>query len=164
MVEKTVSSPAPATTARQRWMGVLAKARPAELTAAWDALGLAVAYDLLRAPEVGMAMVRARAGGDGAPFNFGEMTMTRCAVRLASDPSGEDHVGFGYVAGRDRRHAELAALCDALLQDRARHDRLMAAIVAPLAEAQAARRDDRARRAAATRVDFFTLVRGDNPR
>ena len=139
-------------------MGVLAKAGGADLATAWETLALDVAHEWLRAPEVGMAMVRARAGGDGSPFNLGEMTMTRCAVRLAGG-----QVGFGYVAGRDRQHAAVAALCDALLQDPAYHDRVMHAVVAPLAAAQGDRRADSARRAAATKVDFFTMVRGDNP-
>lgn len=139
-------------------MSVLARARPAELAALLEGLGPAPCHALLRAPEVGMAMVRARAGGDGAQFNLGEMTVTRCAVRLA-----DGSVGFGFIAGRDKRHAELAALCDALLQDPARHVDVMRTVVEPLAKSDAARRDDRARRAAATRVDFYTMARGDNP-
>lgn len=141
-------------------MGLLAKARPAEIEAAWAGLGAAeVAHEWLRRPEVGMAMVRGRAGGSGQSFCLGEMTMTRCAVRLA-----DGQVGFGYVAGRSVRHAELAALCDALLQAPSWHDRVMAAVVAPLQDAVRARRDDRARKTAATRVDFFTMVRGEDPR
>lgn len=139
-------------------MGVLAGADAGELETVWTALALAVSYVWLRAPEVGMTMVRGRAGGDGAPFNLGEMTLTRCTLRLAGG-----QVGFGYVAGRNKRHAALAALCDGLLQDSAHHDRVMRTIVQPLSAAAAKRRDDTARRAAATKVDFFTMVRGDNP-
>lgn len=145
--------------ARRRWMGILAKARPAELEAGWSALDLQVEHEWLRAPEAGMAMVKGRAGGDGAPFNLGEMTMTRCAVRL-----DDGTVGFGYVAGRHKRHAALSALCDALLQQPANRDRLLAELIAPLADAQSQRADDRSRRAASTKVDFFTMVRGDNPK
>ncbi len=50
---------------------------------------------LLRRPEIGLVMVRGRIGGDGAPFNMGEATVTRAAVSL---PGGE--VGFGHVLGR----------------------------------------------------------------
>ncbi|GAB4376283.1 MAG: hypothetical protein Kow00121_23160 [Elainellaceae cyanobacterium] len=70
-------------------------------------------------------MVQGRTGGAGQPFYLGEMTITRCVVRLET-PDLEEAiasqfpegviVGFGYVAGRSHRHAELAALCDALLQ------------------------------------------------
>ena len=144
--------------ARRHWMSVLAKARPAEIEAAWDRLGAEVAHEWLRRPEAGMAMVRGRAGGSGQPFCLGEMTMTRCAVRLA-----DGQVGFGYVAGRSMRHAELAALCDALLQAPSWRDRVMAAVIAPLQDAGRARREERARKTAATRVDFFTMVRGEDP-
>jgi alpha-D-ribose 1-methylphosphonate 5-triphosphate synthase subunit PhnG len=97
-------------------------------------------------------MVRGRAGGDGAPFNLGEMTVTRCAVRLG------DAVGHAYVAGRDKRQAELAALVDAALQDPSRHAALMDAVIAPLAARQQAERETEARKAAATRVEFFTMA------
>jgi alpha-D-ribose 1-methylphosphonate 5-triphosphate synthase subunit PhnG len=88
---------------------------------------------------------------------MGEMTATRCSVRLESG-----FVGHAYVAGRDTRHAELAAIADALLQDPARHASVHAAVIAPLAAAQAERRGRAARKTAATRVDFFTLVRGED--
>ncbi len=94
-------------------MGVLARAARDELEAAWETLEPRPAYDRLRPPETGMVMTRGRAGGTGRRFNLGEMTVTRCALRL---DSGE--MGIAYVAGRDRRHAELAALFDALMQDR----------------------------------------------
>jgi alpha-D-ribose 1-methylphosphonate 5-triphosphate synthase subunit PhnG len=80
------------------------------------------------------------------------MTVTRCAVRLG------DAVGHAYVAGRDKRQAELAALADAALQDPARRAGLLAALIAPLAERQQAAREAEARRAAATKVEFFTMA------
>jgi alpha-D-ribose 1-methylphosphonate 5-triphosphate synthase subunit PhnG len=134
---------------RRAWMAVLARAGAPEIAALLPALP---AHETLRAPETGLVMVRGRAGGDGAPFNLGEMTVTRCAVRLG------DAIGHAYVAGRDKRQAELAALADAALQDPARHATLMAALIAPLAARQQAAREAEARRAAATRVDFFTLA------
>ncbi|MEZ5667781.1 MAG: phosphonate C-P lyase system protein PhnG [Alphaproteobacteria bacterium] len=155
--DRTVGTVGPA--ARQRWMAVLAHAGRDALERACQGLPPAPAHDWLRRPEVGMAMVRGRAGGDGARFNLGEMTVTRCAVRLA-----DGTIGVAYVAGRDKRHAELAALCDALLQLPGRHDRMMAQVIDPLAAAQSESRRERGRKAAATRVDFFTMVRGENPR
>ena len=149
----------PAPAARQRWMSVLAKARLAELETAWDGLADKPAYDWLRLPEIGMVMVRARTGGSGGRFNLGQMTVTRCALRLAS---GE--AGLGYVQGRSKRHAELAAVFDALLQDAARRPVLERQVIAPLAAAHAARRDARSRKANSTKVNFFTLVRGENER
>ncbi len=151
----------PEQAARRRWMSVLAKAGVAELEQAMpalrEALGELPAYRLIRRPEIGMAMVRARAGGTGRAFNLGEMTMTRCTLRTE-----QGLVGTSYVAGRSQRHAELAALLDALLQDPAHQAQLLALVIDPLARAQELRRNRRVERSAATRVDFFTIVRGED--
>ncbi len=152
---------------RRRWMSVLAKAETAELECAWDGLQEKPAYDWLRRPEVGMVMVRARAGGTGGRFNIGQMTVTRCALRLvegegAAGDAEAGIVGLGYVQGRSKRHAELAAVFDALLQDEGCRAALEGSVIAPLAAAHAARRDERSRKANATKVNFFTLVRGEN--
>lgn len=138
--------------ARRHWMGVLARADAQAIEARLAEAPALPPHAMLRAPETGLVMVRGRAGGDGAPFNLGEMTVTRCAVRA---PDGR--MGLGYVAGRDRRHAELAAVLDAALQDGAQRAALMAAVIEPLAAAQAADAGRDARRAAATRVEFFTM-------
>jgi alpha-D-ribose 1-methylphosphonate 5-triphosphate synthase subunit PhnG len=135
-------------------MGVLARADRAALEQALDALDPPATWTRLRAPETGMVMVRGRAGGDGAQFNLGEMTVTRCAVRLACGT-----VGHAYVAGRDQRKAELAAALDALLQTDAHGPPLRAGLIAAEAGRQQAAREDALRRAAATRVDFFSMVR-----
>lgn len=140
--------------ARRRWMGILARASAEDIAQRLAALPApAPAHIRLRGPETGLVMVRGRAGGDGAPFNLGEMTVTRCAVRL---PDGR--IGHAYVAGRDGRQAELAALLDAMLQDEAVRPALDAAVIAPLAAAEATRREAEACRAAATRVQFFTMT------
>jgi alpha-D-ribose 1-methylphosphonate 5-triphosphate synthase subunit PhnG len=138
---------------RRRWMGVLARASAAEIAARLEALPAPPAHVRLRGPETGLVMVRGRAGGDGAAFNLGEMTVTRCAVRLA-----DGRVGHAYVAGRDARQAELAALVDALLLDDGARDAVERAVIEPLAESQAANRAEVARKAAATRVNFFTMT------
>jgi len=138
---------------RQRWMAVLARASAAEIEPRLPALRPLPPHRRLRGPETGLVMVRGRAGGDGAPFNLGEMTVTRCTVRL-----DDGAIGHAHVAGRDHRQAELAALLDALLQDKARHDDIQAMVIAPLAVAQAEKRAAVARRAAATRVEFFTMT------
>ena len=150
------SSASPGTAQRQGWMALLAKADPAALEAHWDGLDGRPGYTLLRPAETGLVMVRGRISGTGAPFNLGEMTMTRCAVRLADGP-----VGFGHVAGRSRRHAELAALFDAMLQDARWHDALQGDLLDGLAEARAAARRSAEAEIAATKVDFFTMVRGE---
>lgn len=147
--------------ARRRWMSVLAKAGVADLEQAIpairDAAGELPAYRLIRRPEIGMAMVRARAGGTGRAFNLGEMTMTRCTLRTE-----RGQVGSSYIAGRSSRQAELAALIDALLQDPMYQTRLLALVIDPLARAQELRRNRRVERSAPTRVDFFTVVRGED--
>ena len=156
-----IDGPAPEHAARRRWMSVLAKAGATELehaiVAVCDTLGEVPAYRLIRRPEVGMTMVRARAGGTGRAFNLGEMTMTRCTLR-----TDDGLVGTSYVAGRSQRHAELAALFDALLQDPERQSQVMALVIDPLARTQDLRRNRRVERSAATRVDFFTVVRGED--
>jgi alpha-D-ribose 1-methylphosphonate 5-triphosphate synthase subunit PhnG len=145
--------PPPDTAERRRWMAVLARASAADIERHLADLPPAPPHVTLRGPETGLVMVRGRAGGDGAPFNLGEMTVTRCAVRL---PDGR--VGHAYVAGRDARQAELAALCDALLLGGADRRAVEAAVIAPLAAAQREKRTAEAARAAATRVSFFTMA------
>jgi alpha-D-ribose 1-methylphosphonate 5-triphosphate synthase subunit PhnG len=143
---------------RRRWLSILAKAPSKDVIAAWDGLTERPAYRALRAPEIGMVLVRGRMGGGGDAFNLGEMTVTRAAVRL---DSGE--TGIGYVAGRDRRHAEIAAAVDAMMQSAALRPAVEGAVVAKLAREQNERRDSAARKAAATKVDFFTMVRTRSP-
>jgi len=134
-------------------MSVLARASAAEIARLLEPLPPVPAYRLLRGPESGLIMLRGRAGGTGAAFNMGEMTVTRCTVLCENGLTGH-----AYVVGRNDRTAELAALLDALLQDPARHDALHNAVIAPLAAAQQHRRERDARKAAATRVDFFTMA------
>ena len=137
-------------------MGLLAKSSPARLAALMDTASDMPDFTWLRVPEAGGVMVRGRMGGTGAPFNLGEMTVTRCALRLAS---GE--VGHAYVQGRDKAHAQRAALVDALMQtDRALD--LRATVLDPLESEREAQIATRAAKAAATKVDFFTMVRGED--
>lgn len=142
---------------RQRWISVLAKAPLAALENVWLALDAKPEYGFLRKPEIGLCMIRGRAGGTGARFNLGEMTMTRAVVRLASGT-----VGFGYVSGRANRHAELAAVFDALLQEAAHREKLERELIAPIESAERARVRTLAAKAASTKVEFFTMVRGED--
>nr|WP_237181074.1 phosphonate C-P lyase system protein PhnG [Roseomonas haemaphysalidis] len=139
--------------ARRRWMGLLARAGHDAIEAQLSAAPPLPPHARLRGPETGLVMLRGRAGGDGAAFNLSEMTVTRCAVSLA-----DGAVGHAYVAGRDQRQAELAAVLDAALQDPARRPALMAAVIEPLAAAEAEARAAQSRKAAATRVQFFTMA------
>ena len=140
---------------RKAAMKVLAHSDAAEIAVRLQAMVLP-AFENLREPENGLVMVRGRIGGDGAPFNIGEATVSRAAVRLSS---GE--VGFGYVLGRDGDKARMVALCDSLIQASDHAATIEAQVVAPLQAAMMARREQRAAQAAATRVDFYTMVRGE---
>jgi alpha-D-ribose 1-methylphosphonate 5-triphosphate synthase subunit PhnG len=140
---------------RRRWLAVLARAATDQLERCWAEAGQPT-LTLLRQPETGLVMARGRAGGTGQRFNLGEVTVTRCAVQ-----SPDGHIGHGYVAGRDKRKAELVASFDALLQAPERRSTLLACLVEPLAAAQAEAQATTARKAAATRVEFFTMVRGE---
>ncbi|MEM7470488.1 MAG: phosphonate C-P lyase system protein PhnG [Pseudomonadota bacterium] len=141
---------------RKAWMGALAKAPIGRISELLDATGSRPDFTWLRAPEIGSTMVRARAGATGTPFNLGEMTVTRCALTLAT---GE--VGHAYIQGRSKDDAEAAALVDALMQTSAA-GQIRDAVLTPLSREAAARKDQRAGKAAATKVDFFTMVRGED--
>ena len=140
---------------RKAAMAVLAHCDAAEIAGYLDAITVP-AYENLREPENGLVMVRGRVGGDGAPFNLGEATVSRAAVRLAT---GEG--GFGYALGREREKARMIALCDALVQSDEFADAVETSVLAPLRAAMISERDRRAAETAATRVDFYTLVRGE---
>lgn len=142
---------------RAAWMRVLALADPAALDGAFVALGGMPEHRTLRPAQTGMAMVRARSGGTGTRFNLGEMTVTRCAVTM-----DDGVVGVAYVQGRSLRHAEQAAIADALLQLPDWHETVQAQLIQPLARQHAERVERQARVAAQTKVEFFTMVRGED--
>lgn len=149
------SAPDPRQTRRQQAMAVLAHAATAAIVGHLETLDVP-AYEPLREAENGLVMLRGRIGGDGAPFNLGEATVSRAAVRLTS---GE--IGFGYVLGRDRAKAEVIALCDALIQTEDFAGAVETKVLAPLRVGIEADRRREAAQTAATRVDFYTLVRGE---
>jgi alpha-D-ribose 1-methylphosphonate 5-triphosphate synthase subunit PhnG len=141
-------------TARQQWMSLLASAKPARLETLFPRQRFPN-FVYLRRPETGLMMLRGRIGGTGSPFNMGEATVTRCAIRL-----GNGTVGHGFVMGRSHEHALGAAICDALLQGP--DSDIAETVLAPLTQERAERERDLALKNAATKVDFFTLVRGEN--
>ncbi len=138
---------------RRHWMGVLARA---DLETLERGLAPFASREVswLRRPETGLMMLRARTGGTGDRFNFGEMTVTRCTLRLPGAVTG-----VAYVQGRSHRKAELAALADALLQIPASREAVLRAVVEPAERAAEARAAGMHRRAQATRVEFFTVAR-----
>ncbi|BCS89872.1 phosphonate C-P lyase system protein PhnG [Pseudodesulfovibrio sediminis] len=144
------------TQARKDWMSTLARIETDRLEKAFAALDAPPRFSHLRAPEIGMAMVRARAEAKGRQFNLGEMTISRCSIQLENGP-----IGHGYIAGRDKRHAELAALFDALLQTPEHGPRLHETI-RTFAREQAEHMNAHQAKTAATKVNFFTMVRGED--
>lgn len=140
---------------RQEAMGVLGHCPTADIARQFEAIAVPD-HEQLRTPENGLLMLRGRIGGDGAPFNLGEATVSRAAVRLNS---GE--VGFGYTLGRDGAKAQLIALCDALIQTSEFAATIETQVLTPLRARVVAERKRKAAETAATKVDFYTLVRGE---
>ena len=155
-----------ASTPRQSWMSVLAHSQPDELLAHWQPLNLSPHYQVIRAPEIGLNQLQARMGGTGRRFILGDMTITRAVIKL------NDHAYiycYSYIAGRNKPHADLCALLDALLQlstvsttSAGLNELLLNTVIYPLAAIQQERRELRARAIATSKFDFFTLVLGED--
>jgi alpha-D-ribose 1-methylphosphonate 5-triphosphate synthase subunit PhnG len=141
---------------RQTLMRVCAQANETELHRALDALAPLPQPDEVRAPEEGLVMLRGRIGGDGAPFNLGEATVTRATVRIG------ETLGYAYLLGRCAQKARLATIIDTLGQDAEWRARLEEALVAPVTARRTAEQQAEAAETAKTRVNFFTLVRGED--
>jgi alpha-D-ribose 1-methylphosphonate 5-triphosphate synthase subunit PhnG len=137
-------------------MGVLARASASEIAGLLSGLDPRPDYQIIKRPETGTLMVEGRAGGAGQRFNVGEATMTRCVIRLS-----DGRMGFSYALGRDRVKAEQAAVLDALLQSGDTHADVLQNGIDALERTQNEARELASRKAAATKVNFFTLVRGD---
>ncbi len=91
-------------------------------------------------------------------FSLGEMTVPRCALALNARP---EIVGHAYVQGRSSEKAEAAALADAMLQTEDLAEAVRVAVLAPLEQEEQERRARLRRKAGASKVDFFTMVRGE---
>jgi alpha-D-ribose 1-methylphosphonate 5-triphosphate synthase subunit PhnG len=140
---------------RVRIMRAMALAEPGRLVSLLDELGEIPSFERLRGPERGLIMVRAKADGGGPVFNLGEALVTRCSVGLG------DFQGHAYVLGDEPDKCLAAALADAMAQDgrwRAGIER----IALQLEDDLALRRAAELKAALKTRVEFFTLVRGED--
>ncbi len=142
-------------TARQAWMAILAKSSVGDIKQRIKTLGEIPPYSFLRPPEIGLTMVRGRAGGTGEVFNLGEMTITRCVVKILNT------TGFGYVGGRSKLHAELAAVCDGLLQQQKWQEVVNTQVIRPLEQIIQQKQEKQQRQTEATQVEFFTMLRGE---
>lgn len=155
--EQALNPPAPHAAARQRMMRTCADATEAELERALAHMEPLPQAMELRAPEQGLVMLRGRIGGSGRPFNLGESTVTRAVVALANGANG-----YAYLLGRCPRRAKLAAIIDALAQNTAYLAQLEELLVKPVEARRAAERVRLQEQTAATRVDFFTVARGED--
>ncbi len=138
-------------------MAAFARARTSELAEPVARLWPDLSARDLRAPEIGLVMLRGRIGGDGAAFNLGEATVTRAVVEIKGG-----YRGYGQRLGREPATARLAAVADALWQNEQERARVEAEIVTPVTRRLAAESLQTKSEAAATKVDFFTLVRGES--
>ncbi len=138
-------------------MGVFSRATVHELSEPIGRHWPNLAVRDLKPAEMGLVMLRGRIGGDGRAFNLGEATMARAVIEL---PDGRR--GFGHVLGRDRERARLAAIADALWQGAADQGIVEREIVAPVSARLTHEKARQRAEAAATKVDFFTLVRGED--
>lgn len=141
-------------TDRQQWLSILTQQKE-EINHYAQNLK-AKKYDIVRAPEIGMAMVKGKTAGEGQVFNLGEVTVTRCVVCIE-----DGTMGFGYVVGRNQDQALLIALADAYLQgaDQAVWQKTL---LEPLNTSLQKRLKAQENKVQTTKVDFFTMVRGED--
>lgn len=166
---------------RQQLLSVLSVSEFSVIQSYWEKLSITPRYSLLKSPEVGMTMVRAKTGGTGQPFNMGEMTVTRTVIRLDSDVDSEvssmvnseansvgntinrqsNIIGFGYTAGRNTQKSELIAVIDAYCQLPEYEALITENVIEPLQHIREQQQHDQAAQVNATKVNFFTMVRGE---
>lgn len=144
-------------TLRQHWMKVLAMSRYQAICQLYESLALNPAYQMIRPPEIGLVQLQGKMGGSGNRFYIGDATMTRAVVQLESG-----HYGFGYVLGRDKHHAKQNALIDALMQEGTYQAKLIESVIHPLQRELETLKAQKQAEIESTRVDFFTLVRGED--
>lgn len=144
----------------QHYLSVLAKSPLKKIQNLWSAMALehphSHPYTVVKPAEVGMMMVRAQAGTGGEVFNAGEMTVTRCVVQRGGI------IGVGYTAGRSKQKAELIALIDLYLQDVEFCDLVVGSLIEPLEANIKQRKATQTKKTNQTKVDFFTMVRGES--
>ncbi len=156
MADQDDSVPPASDNGRREAMALFARATHRELSNGLAAAGCTTECTDLRPPDVGLVMARGRISGSGRPFNVGEVTVTRAAVKLDGGMRG-----FAYLMGREPERARLAAIADAHWQTAAKRDAIDRFIVAPVRTRLESERQRRRDEAAATQVEFFTMVRGD---
>lgn len=138
-------------------MLICAHANLHELEAAVSALEPPPQVTEVRPPQFGLVMVRGRVGAVGNAFNVGEALVTRASVQLQCGA-----IGHSYLLGRVRKKARLAAILDAVAQSPDAMSVLEKSLIAPVSERLYREKTTQAEETASTKVDFFTLVRGED--
>ncbi|MGB1963367.1 MAG: phosphonate C-P lyase system protein PhnG [Candidatus Puniceispirillales bacterium] len=141
---------------RKEWLSLLAQSSSEDIISLWNKAKIECDFELIRAAEIGAVMVQGRQGGTGDPFHLGEMSVTRCSIKIA-----DGYIGHGYHQGRSKETAETIAKLDALLQT-VKFDTIVKTILKPLEKLLQDKKYSLATKAEATKVNFFTLVRGDD--
>ena len=141
---------------RKSWMSLLATSNQSDLLNLWEQKKINIRYEWIRTPEIGSIMAQGRMGVTGDKFNIGEVTITRCSLKLNCGT-----IGHSYVQGRSKKKAEISALCDALMQTEMSNE-INKSIIIPLEKIKKNNKDKILSKAEATKVDFFTLVRGES--
>ncbi len=150
---------------RQQWLSLMAKTPLEDLKDQWTHClkttqlipeNIEQYAQAIRPIQTGLVQVRGRMGGNGNRFNVGDMTVTRAAINC------EGFQGFGYIAGRSKTHANLIALLDALLQNPQYQVVLQSSLLTPLADLRHKVLQTNVEKTAETRVEFFTVVRGED--
>ena len=140
--------------ARRDWLATLVRVPANEVIAASNEFDFSMV--VLKGPEVGLLMINGRIHSTGRPFHLGEVSLTKCVLK---DDQGL--LGYGHIIGRNKQQAKAIALFDLALQ---RNDSAEAALIRlnawkeDVAEIDAMESET----VEETRVDFFTMVRGES--
>ncbi|SHN61572.1 phosphonate C-P lyase system protein PhnG [Desulfovibrio litoralis] len=145
---------------RQKWMATLSCAELQDLEDAISLLPNTLSYHYLKAPEAGLIMLKAKTGDKSHTFNMGELLVTRCIVSLTWEQ--QSTTGYAFIKGDSQRHAELAAVYDALMQIESFNKILSTKLISPLNLKQKNKKQQMTKEIAETKVDFFTMVRGED--
>jgi alpha-D-ribose 1-methylphosphonate 5-triphosphate synthase subunit PhnG len=146
---------------RRECLHTLANAQTDVLAAFWDDIDVSIEFCAMRKPEIGLAMLRGRSDGSGRPFNLGEATICRCVLAMPDTSSGVDIMGVEYVLGRNQNHALHIAKFDALFQDSTLGAEMQGQVLPELRDHRASHIEETARKSDSTRVEFFTMTRGE---
>lgn len=141
----------------KRALALLARADHQTLQQVWEKLALKPAFRKIRGPEVGLVMVKGRIGGGGDPFNLGEATVCRASIETETGV-----IGHSYRLGTDKAAAELGAVLHALWQTDDHRQHIERELLSPIEQRAEAEAMQRSQQTAATKVDFFTMVRGED--